>query len=72
MDKNTEALSQNSIIHKNLEIVDCLMLVEMNCHSLERTIKLSILQAFAMVHYHGCELFQMNIELIDIELIDTK
>ena len=60
MDKNTEALSQNSIIHKSLEIVDCLVLVEMNCHSLERTIKLRVLQAFAMVHYHRCELFQIE------------
>ena len=60
MDKNTEALSQNSIIHKNLEILDCLILVEMNCHSLERTIKRRVLLAFAMVCYHGCELFQIE------------
>ena len=60
MNKNTEALIQNSIIHQNLEIVDCLILVEMNCHSLERTIKPRVLEAFAMVHYHGCELFQIE------------
>ena len=60
MDKKTEALSQNSIIQKNFEIVNCLILVEMNCHSLERTIKLRVLQAFAMVCYHICELFHIE------------
>ena len=60
MDKNTEALSQNSITHKNLEIVDCLILVEMDCQSLERTMKPRVLQAFAMVCYHRCELFQIE------------
>ena len=65
------------MIHKNLEIVNCLILVEMNCDSLERTIKPRVLEAFAMVCYDGCELFQIEIELIDvelivIELIDTK
>ena len=56
----------------------------MNCHSLERTIKLRVLQALAMVHYHRCELFQIenrifklkielnDIELIDIELVDSE
>ena len=72
MDKKTEALSQNSIIRKNLEIVDCLILVEMNCHSSERTIKPRVLQVFVMVQYYGCEIFQIEIELIDIELIDTE
>ena len=48
------------MIHKNLVIVNCLILVDMNCHSLERTIKRRVLQAFAMVHYHGCELFQIE------------
>ena len=65
-------MSQNSIIHKNLEIVDCLILVEMNCPSMERTIKPRVLQAFAMVHYHRGELFKLKIELIDIELIDIE
>ena len=60
MEKNTEALSQNSIIHKNLEIVNCLILVEMNCNSLERTIKPRVLQAFVIIRYHGCELFQIE------------
>ena len=60
MEKNTEALSQNSIIHQNLEIVDCLILVKMNCHSFEKTIKQRVLESFAMVHYHGCELFQIE------------
>ena len=57
------------MIHKNLEIVNCLILVEMNCHSLERTIKPRGLEAFVMVCYHRCELFKLKIELIDIELI---
>ena len=56
------------MICKNLEIVDCLILVKTNCHSLERTIKWRVLEAFGMVRYHGCELFKLKIELIDIEL----
>ena len=69
MDKTTEALSQNSIMHNNLEIVNCFILVEMNCHSLERTIKLRVLQVLVMVCYHRCNFFKLKIELIDIELI---
>ena len=56
------------MIHKNLEIVNCLISVKMNCHSLKRTIKQRVLEAFGMVCYHGCELFKLKIELIDIEL----
>ena len=56
------------MICKNLEIIDCLISVKMNSHSLERTIKPRVLEAFGMVCNHGCELFKLKIELIDIEL----
>ena len=48
------------MIHKNLEIVDCLISVKMDCHSSERTIKWRMLETFGMVCYHGCELFQIE------------
>ena len=48
------------MIHKKLEIVDSLISVKMNCHSLEKTIKQRGHEAFAMVCYHGCELFQIE------------
>ena len=48
------------MIHKNLEIVNCLISVKMNCHSLERTIKRRVLEVFGIVCYHGCELFQIE------------
>ena len=48
------------MIHKNLEIVNCLISVKMNSHSLERTIKWRVLEAFGMVCYHGCELSQIE------------
>ena len=48
------------MIGKNLEIVDYLISVKLNCHSLERTIKWRVFEAFGMVCYHGCELFQIE------------
>ena len=60
MDKKTEALSQNSIIHKNLEIVDCLILVEMNCHSSERTIKPRVLHVFVWCNVMDVKFFKLK------------
>ena len=57
------------MIHKKLEIVDCLISVKMNCHSLERTIKqrecFRHLPWFAIMVVN---FFKLKIELIDIEL----
>ena len=52
----------------------------MNSHSLERTINRRVLEAFGMVCYHGCELFELTLNVIElnvielniIELIDTE
>ena len=48
------------MICKNLEIVDYLISMKMNCHSLERTIQQRVFEAFGIVHYHCCELFQIE------------
>ena len=44
----------------------------MNSHSLERTIKRRVLEAFGMVCCHGCELFELTLNAIELNVIELN